>query len=118
MIANISVETPVSSWLTWRAGLTRMFFERYYYTDDNGYAAYGDDWLSNYYSQNGWASLQTGFGINVENWSFDATVSVAGLEALIGDPSFSYLFDGYNNAGGYSNIPLVEIMGFDAKVKI
>lgn len=114
LIANLSVETPVSSWLTWRAGLTRQFFSRYYNNNGGGAGSYGDDWLSGYGSHQGYAMFNTGLGIKVEDWTLDAYLATAALENFIGNPSFGAIFQNEN----FNNNNPFEVIGFDAKVKI
>jgi hypothetical protein len=115
LIANISVETPVSSWLTWRAGLTRQFFSRYW-QNTGGAGSYGDPWLTGEVGQQGYALFNTGFSVNVENWTLDAFLSTAALENWLGDPSLGFVINDYGTNG--NNNPPLEIIGLDAKVKI
>lgn len=116
MIANLSVETPLSSWLTWRAGLTRMFFERYYNggNGSGGPNEYGDSWLSGYNNGQGYAVFSTGFAVNVENWTLDSYISAGALENFIGNPGLGFVINGQ----GTNNQPPLEVIGMDAKLKI
>jgi hypothetical protein len=116
LIANFSVETPVSSWLTWRAGLTRQFFSRNWYNNGGNAESYGDNWTSGNTSHSGYAMFNTGFSINVENWTLDAYLSSAALENWLGDPSAGFVINDYGQNG--NNNPPLEIIGLDAKVKI
>jgi hypothetical protein len=104
---NASVESQLTGWLTWRAGIFKPIFDRDYDVTKGQPGAYGNN---DPYSKNGtYSTFSTGFGINVENWTLDAQVSVYSLEQLISNPSLGgILYDNYNSIDNGSILSITE----------
>jgi hypothetical protein len=82
LVWNGSVESALNSFLTFRAGLDKVIVNRTYTT---GTPSQVDTSLVGNLNNN--VSFNTGFGINVENWTLDTNVSVASVEGFISGPA-------------------------------
>lgn len=94
LLWNASLEAPVSDWLTVRTGLTKLIVSRVWDANNNwdNDGTYFDN--SNDRSQN--VQFSTGFGINWQNFTLNASVSAASLENSIQNiqPGKGILFAG------------------------
>ncbi len=86
LVWNGSVESALNSFLTFRAGLDKIVFNRTY---TQGTAAQVDSSLVTAagITTNNNVSFNTGFSVNVENWTLDTDLSVASLEGFIAGPA-------------------------------
>ncbi len=116
VLANISAETPLTSWLTWRCGLMKPLIDWEYTNYGNGDHFVNDPTAHYAWGQRNYSVFSTGLGFTVENWTLDTQMSVQALDNLISDPSLGGVFYGTNTPAG-NGYPIVEMVQADLKYK-